>query len=104
MVYIILHRTLISLKPLRIRFDNVHGFVRVYDGTRYLVLFYLEDYPAIFNRTRYLVGVKFGITSVFPDNYARIKVDSYGWHFKMLKYTLSQFLIKIKITTTIIDS
>ena len=84
MVYIILYRTLISLKPLRIRFDNVHGFVRVYDGTRYLVLFYLEDYPAIFNKTRYLIGVKIGITSVFSHNYARIKADSYGWPFIVL--------------------
>ena len=26
-------------KPLRIRFDKVDRFIKVYDGTRYLVLF-----------------------------------------------------------------
>ena len=26
-------------KPMHIRFDKVNGFIRVYDGTRYLVLF-----------------------------------------------------------------
>ena len=29
----------IGEKPLRIRFDKVDGFVRVYDGYRYKVLF-----------------------------------------------------------------
>ena len=26
-------------KPVRIRFDKVNGFIRIYDGTKYLVLF-----------------------------------------------------------------
>ena len=29
----------ILLKPLQIRFDKINGFVRTYDGTRYLTLF-----------------------------------------------------------------
>ena len=29
-------------KPLRIRFDHIDWFIRVYDGTRYLTLFGLE--------------------------------------------------------------
>ena len=32
-------QTLITAKPLDIRFDNANGFIRVYDGTRYLMLF-----------------------------------------------------------------
>ena len=32
-------KTLIDAKPLHIRFDKIDGFVRVYDRTRYLVLF-----------------------------------------------------------------
>ena len=31
-------------KILRIKYDKVNGFVRVYDGTRYLVLFGPEKY------------------------------------------------------------
>ena len=38
-VYDISYKTLIGAKPLRIRFDKVDGFIRIYDGTRYLVLF-----------------------------------------------------------------
>ena len=33
------YKTLIGVKPLRIRFDRVDGFIRIYDVTRYLVLF-----------------------------------------------------------------
>ena len=39
LVYSILYKTLIGAKPTRIRLDKVDGFVKVYDGTRYLVLF-----------------------------------------------------------------
>ena len=39
LVYDILHKSLINSRTLRIRFDKVDGFNRVYDGTRYSVLF-----------------------------------------------------------------
>ena len=38
-VYNISYKSLIYYKRLRIRFDKIDGFIRVYDGTRYLVLF-----------------------------------------------------------------
>ena len=38
MVYNISFKTLIGAKPLCIRFDKVDGLIRVYPGTRYLVL------------------------------------------------------------------
>ena len=41
-------KTLIGANPLRIMFDKVHGFIKVYEGTRNLVLFELEKHPAIF--------------------------------------------------------
>ena len=31
------YKTLIGAKPLRIRFNDLDGFIRVSDGTRYLV-------------------------------------------------------------------
>ena len=42
LVLYISYKTLIGGKPLRIRFYKVHGFIRVYDGVGYLVLFNLE--------------------------------------------------------------
>ena len=46
------YKILIDTKPLRIRFDKVDGFIRVYGGTRYLVLFgdgkYVLIYKIIF--------------------------------------------------------
>ena len=56
---------LICAKPSRIRFDKIDGFIRVYDGTRYLVLLETEKYNFIYNRIRYLTEVKSGITYVW---------------------------------------
>ena len=67
-----------AAKPLRIRFNKIDGFVRVYDGTTYLVLFQSEKYDSIYNRIRYIISVKSGITYVISYNYAKIKVDSYN--------------------------
>ena len=49
-----------DVKSLRIRFDKIDGFLRVYDGTRYLVLFGAEKYDSIYN-IRYLIVVKSGV-------------------------------------------
>ena len=57
--------------PQRIRFDKVDGFIRVYDGTRYLVFFRDEKYNFIYNRIRYLIGVKSAITVVISHFYAK---------------------------------
>ena len=54
LVYNISYETLIDAKPLRIRFDKIDGFMRVTDGSRYLVLFDGEKYDFIYNRIRYL--------------------------------------------------
>ena len=59
-----------------IRFDKVNEFITVYDGTRYLALFGDEKYYFIYNRIRYLIGVKSGITYVISHIYAKIKADS----------------------------
>ena len=50
-------KTLIGAKPLHIRFDKVDVFIRVYDGTRYLVLLGGEKYDFNYNRMSYLIGV-----------------------------------------------
>ena len=75
--YNISYKSLIDYKPLRIRFDKIAGFIRVYDGTRYLVLFGSEKYDSIYDRIIYLINVKSGITYIISYNYAAIKVDTY---------------------------
>ena len=52
LIYDISYKTLIGQKK---RFGKIDGFIRIYDGSRYLVLFGPEQYDAIYNRIRYLV-------------------------------------------------
>ena len=76
LVYNILYKSLFDSKPLLIRFDKINGFIRVYDGKRYLVLFGSGKYDSILNRIRYLTGVKSGITYIIPHNCPKVKVYS----------------------------
>ena len=78
LVYNITYKTLIAAKSLRIRFDKTDGFIRVYDRTRYLVLFAIEKHDSIYNRIIYLISVKSGVIYAISHNYAKIKVDSYN--------------------------
>ena len=50
LIYNISYKTLIGAKPLRIRFDKIDGFIRIYDGNKHLVLLGLEKYDSIYNR------------------------------------------------------
>ena len=64
-------------KPLRITYDKIDGFIRVYDGTRYLVSFRSEKYDAIYNRIRYLISVKNVITYIISHNHDKTIADSF---------------------------
>ena len=77
MLYDISYKNLFGLKPLCIRFDEVDGFIRVYDGIRCLALFAPEKSDAVYNTISYLVSQKSGVTYVFSHNYAKIKIDFY---------------------------
>ena len=77
MIYDISYETLIDSKPLRIIFNKIDGFIRIYDGTTYKTLFRSQNYDAIYNRIRYLISLKTGITYIFSDYLEKIKVDSY---------------------------
>ena len=92
----ILYKTLIGPKLLRIRFDKIDGFVRVYNGVRYLVLFGPGKYVAIYNRIRYLISQKSGTTHVFSHNYARLKLDSYDFLTIEKMSTLHNVIMLIK--------
>ena len=63
-------------KPLGIMFNKVKELIRDYDGTKYLVFFVLEKYDVIYDRIRYIIGLKNGIKYVFPYNYAKTKIIS----------------------------
>ena len=47
-----------------IRFEEIHGFIKIYDGIRYLVLLGSGQYDAIYNRIRYLISKKSGTTAI----------------------------------------
>ena len=68
---------MIGPKTWRIKIDKIDGLVRIYDGTRYLTVFGSEKYDTIYDRIRYLISLKSGITYVFSHYFAKIKVDSY---------------------------
>ena len=48
-------------KSLRIRFDKIDEFIRIYDRSRYSISFGPEKYDATYKRIRYFMGVKSGI-------------------------------------------
>ena len=56
LVYNISYKISFGPKPLPISFDNVEVFIRVEDGTRYLVLLGSEKCDAIYSRIRCLIS------------------------------------------------
>ena len=73
-----MYNSLIDSKPLHIRLDKMDRFIRVYDGTKYLVLLGNKKYHSIYYKIWYLMSVKSGISYIIFHNYAIIKVDSYN--------------------------
>ena len=65
MIYDVSYKTLMDQKPLCIRFDKIDRFIRIYEGTRYLAFFGSEKYDTIYDRIRYLLILKSGITYIF---------------------------------------
>ena len=72
------HSTLMGSIPFGIRFDEIDGFIKIYDGIRYLVLFsYLYD--EICNRIKYLTSEKSGIADSIDSYFAKIRIDLYSY-------------------------
>ena len=95
LIYDISYKTLIDSKLLRIRFDKINEFIRIYDGTRYLTLFGSEKYDAIYSRIR--LSLKSGITYIFSHYFAKIKVYSYDSLPIEKRLTLYNVIIHIKL-------
>ena len=89
------YKNLIGTKPLCIRFNRIYGFIRVYDGTRYLLLFESEKYDLIYYRIRYLIGVESGIMYVVSDSDAKIIVGPCDCLSLQKTLTLNNVLIVI---------
>ena len=66
---------MIGVKPLLILFNKVDGFIGDYDRTKYLILFDPEKYAATYDRIRYHLGLKSGITYTASQNYAKININ-----------------------------
>ena len=98
LMYNISYKTLIGPKPLCVRFDNRDGFIRIYDGTRYLTLFNSEKYDTIYDWIRYLIILKSGITYIFSYSFAKIKVDSYDSLPTEKRLTLHNIIILVLIS------
>ena len=94
-----------------ISFDKIDGFIIFLDGKiKHLVL---SDYgllDKIFDKIKYLISKKTGITNSINYNFGRIKIDSYNslpiekiltFHNVIID-SLIQLLIRMKINTTII--
>ena len=96
LIYDISYKTLLGSKLLRVRFSKIDGFLRIYDGTRYLTLFATEKYDVIYDKIRHIISLKSGITYIFSRYCAKIKVDFYDSLPIEKILTLHNVLILIK--------
>ena len=63
-------------KLLRIIFDKVDEYIRKYDRTKYLTLFYSnERWKRNLDRIRYIIMLKSNISDVYSDICAKIKIN-----------------------------
>ena len=68
LIYGISYKTFMGPNPLRIRFDEKDGFITIYDGIKYLVLFGFEQYDALYNRIRYLISEKIILIIILQES------------------------------------
>ena len=62
------YKTFMGAKGLRIRVDKVDRCIKIYDETRYLVLFGPIRYDTIYDRIRYLISEKMALHIVLIIN------------------------------------
>ena len=72
------YKNLMGEKPLHISFDKVDVFIKIYDGTRYLVLISSGWYDEIYNRIRFLISERVVDRDSINHYFARIRIDSYN--------------------------
>ena len=72
------HTKHLSEKPLCITFDKIDRFIKIFDGIRYFKIFGRQLYDKIYNRIRYLISEKGGITGSVNHNFSKIRVNPYN--------------------------
>ena len=78
-VYNISHKTPTGRKPLCTRFDKIDGFIiALNDKIKHLVLFDYGLLDKMFDKIKYLISKKSGITNGINYNSGKIKIDSYN--------------------------
>ena len=78
LIYDISHNTFMGTKPLRIMFNEIDAFIKIHDGIKYLVLLGHSWYDKIWDRIKYLISKKSGITDSINYNFVRIRIDLYN--------------------------
>ena len=78
LIYDISYKTFMGAKPFCIRFDDINGFITIYEEIRYLISYDYKKYNAIYDKIKYLISEKCGITDSINHNFARIRIDSYN--------------------------
>ena len=71
LVYDISYKIILGKKPLHVRFDKTDGFIKIYGGIRYLALL---EYNEIYDKIKYLIIEKSGITDNIDCNFGRIRI------------------------------
>ena len=66
-----------SVKLLRIKFDEVFRVIKIHDGNLQLELFGTWFYNVIFDRANYLVSEKSDAKHIINHNFAKIRIDLY---------------------------
>ena len=74
-IYEISYKNFIGAKPFCIWAEKIDGFIKIYNGTRDLILSGSEQYDAIYNRIIYLIIEKSGITDSIIHSFARIRMN-----------------------------
>ena len=78
-IFNISRETSMGPKPLRISLDKIDGFIRVFGGEfRHLVLFDNGFFDKIWEKIKYLIIEKCGITDSINHNFGKIRIDSYN--------------------------
>ena len=95
-IYDFWYKIFIGAEPLRIWFDKIYGFIKIFDGIRYLVLFGPERLNTIYDRINYLVSEKSGVTYSVNHDFIRIKIDSYNSLPTEKAWALHNFIVLIK--------
>ena len=77
-IYDISYKISTDAKPLRIKYGEIDGFIKINNGIRYLVLFDYSWLDKICDRIKYLISEKRDIRDNINHNFGRVRIDSYN--------------------------